>query len=81
MSKWKFHLYVIALGVLSSCLQSVRSQTSSPQPKSYQLSNGQWFDGKGFRRQTFYSVNGVLAEDFQLNRNEKHRVATAVIVR
>ena len=31
-----------------------------PQPKSYQFINGQWFDGKGFRRRSFYSVNGVL---------------------
>lgn len=29
-------------------------------PKSYQFINGQWFDGKGFHRQTFYSVSGLL---------------------
>src|SRR6266851_6582681 len=64
MSKCKFHVFFIALAVLCSCLQSVRfkanAQTSLPQPKSYQFINGQWFDGKGFRRQTFYSVNGFL---------------------
>lgn len=32
------------------------------QAKTYELINGQWFDGKGFRRRKFYSVNGVLAE-------------------
>lgn len=67
MSKCKFHACFIALAVLCSCLQSVRfkanAQTSLPRPKSYQLINGQWFDGKGFRRQTFYSVNGVLTRE------------------
>lgn len=33
-----------------------------PSAKTYEFTNGQWFDGKGFRRRTFYSVNGVLAE-------------------
>ena len=64
MSGCKSHVLFIALAVLCSCLQSVRSetnaQTPSPYPKSYRLINGRWFDGQGFRRQTFYSVNGVL---------------------
>jgi hypothetical protein len=36
------------------------AQTSLAPQKSYQFTNGQWFDGKAFRRCTFYSVNGVL---------------------
>src|SRR4030095_3061545 len=64
MSKCKCHARFIALEVLCSCWQSVRfkadAQTPLPRPKSYQLINGQWFDGQGFRRQTFYSVDGVL---------------------
>jgi imidazolonepropionase-like amidohydrolase len=44
--------------LLAACLLS--AQTSLPQPKSYQFINGQWFDGRGFRDQTFYSVNGFL---------------------
>ncbi len=36
------------------------AQTSSLGPKSYQFINGQWFDGKTFRRQILYSVDGVL---------------------
>src|ERR671912_2741860 len=64
MSKCKSHVLFIALAVLCSCLQIVLSEadarTPLPQPKSYQLINGQWFEGQGFRRQTFYSVNGVL---------------------
>ena len=36
------------------------AQTPLPPQRSFQFTNGQWFDGKGFRRRTFYSVNGVL---------------------
>jgi len=36
------------------------AQTSKSQQKSYQFINGQWFDGKRFRRQSFYSINGIL---------------------
>ncbi|HQU86159.1 MAG TPA: hypothetical protein PKY59_23730 [Pyrinomonadaceae bacterium] len=32
------------------------------QTKIYQFVNGNWFDGKTFKRQTFYSVKGVLAK-------------------
>lgn len=63
MSKCKFHNFLIALAVLCFCLLNIcfkaNAQTSLP-PKSYQFINGQWFDGQNFRRQTFYSVNGVL---------------------
>ena len=64
MSKFTLHVFFIVLAVVCSCLQSVRfnahAQTPFSRPKSYQLINGQWFDGTGFRRQTFYSANGVL---------------------
>src|ERR1044071_223966 len=56
--------FLIALAVLSSGFQSVRlnvhAQTSLPERKSYQFINGQWFDGKSFRRQSFFAVNGVF---------------------
>jgi imidazolonepropionase-like amidohydrolase len=32
------------------------------QTKTYEFKNGQWFDGKTFKRQTMYSVNGVFAK-------------------
>lgn len=32
------------------------------QGKTYEFVNGQWFDGKGFRRKKFYSVGGVLTD-------------------
>lgn len=67
MSRSKLHVSFIALAVLCSCLPSLRfkanAQTYLPPAKSYQFINGQWFDGKGFRRQTVYSVNGVLTRE------------------
>lgn len=29
-------------------------------PKTYRFINGNWFDGKSFRKRDFYSVNGIL---------------------
>jgi len=40
--------------------------------RAYQFINGQWFDGKGFRRRTYYSVNGLLTQ-------KKPRVVDQVI--
>jgi imidazolonepropionase-like amidohydrolase len=63
MSKYKFHALIIALAVLFSCLQNVPPEVDAQRQsnaKSYQFINGQWFDGKDFRRHTFYSVNGLL---------------------
>jgi imidazolonepropionase-like amidohydrolase len=35
-------------------------QVTEPRRKSYQLINGQWFDGATFRRHTLYSVDGLF---------------------
>jgi imidazolonepropionase-like amidohydrolase len=32
------------------------------QSKTYEFKNGQWFDGKSFKRQTMYSINGIFAK-------------------
>jgi imidazolonepropionase-like amidohydrolase len=32
------------------------------QTKTYEFRNGQWFDGKTFKRQTMYSTNGIFAK-------------------
>ena len=45
---------------LLGSLTNVNAQTPLPRQESYQFTNGQWFDGSGFRRRAFYSVNGVL---------------------
>lgn len=52
--------FILLLTCLGRPLTVSHAQTASPQQKSYQFTNGQWFDGKSFRRRTFYSVNGVL---------------------
>ena len=33
-----------------------------PAARTYKFVNGQWFDGKGFKPKTFYSVGGLLTE-------------------
>ena len=57
-------VFLLALVLLLPCLQTLltesNAQTPLPQQKAYQFTKGQWFDGKGFRRRSFYSVNGVL---------------------
>jgi imidazolonepropionase-like amidohydrolase len=64
MFERKRYVLFIALAVFCGSLSAVNlkgnAQTSSAKAQSYQLINGNWFDGQGFRRQTFYSVNGVL---------------------
>jgi hypothetical protein len=37
-------------------------QSNDLSRKIYQFINGQWFDGKKFQRQTFYSVGGILTK-------------------
>lgn len=45
-------------------LQSIhvfsQTQSNNSSRKNYEFVNGRWFDGKGFRPQTFYSAGGVL---------------------
>ncbi|MBC7797896.1 MAG: hypothetical protein H7Z37_13565, partial [Pyrinomonadaceae bacterium] len=41
------------------CL-TVHAQNVSEKSKICEFINGNWFDGNGFKRQTFYSVNGFL---------------------
>jgi imidazolonepropionase-like amidohydrolase len=43
-------------------LPMINAQTILPSQKTYQFTNGQWFDGKTFKRQTFYSANGILTK-------------------
>ncbi|HZG51517.1 MAG TPA: amidohydrolase family protein [Pyrinomonadaceae bacterium] len=40
----------------------VPAKAAAPAPLTYKFINGQWFDGKGFQRKTFYSSGGVLVE-------------------
>jgi hypothetical protein len=60
----KFLIFLLAFTFLLPCLQNplteLKAQSPLPKQKSYQFINGQWFDGKGFRRRSFYSAGGVL---------------------
>lgn len=60
----KFVVFLLAFTFLFPCLRNsfaeIDAQTPAPSPKSYQFINGNWFDGKRFRRRSFYSVNNLL---------------------
>lgn len=51
-----------ALGISSAAQLPAPTATQQvlPLPKTYQFTNGQWFDGRQFVPQTFYAVNGLL---------------------
>ena len=51
---------VVTLNVFG--LPTLHALTLPANQKTYKFSNGQWFDGKSFRRKTFYSAGGVLTE-------------------
>lgn len=50
----------LAVLVLLLAATGLIAQVAAP-IKSYQFDNGNWFDGKGFKKRTFYSVGGVLS--------------------
>lgn len=55
----------LASWLILSCHSSYvfsRTQSNNPSRKIYKFVNGQWFNGKGFQPQTFYSVNGFLTK-------------------
>jgi hypothetical protein len=52
--------FTLLLPSLLGPLTIVNAQTPLPKQKTYQFTNGQWFDGTDFRRRTFYSAKGVL---------------------
>lgn len=45
--------------LLAASALPVAAQTGAP-AKTYAFTNGQWFDGKTFKKKTFYSVGSVL---------------------
>ena len=58
-------LFVLSLSIPLSifCSTISKAQANLAAAKNYQFVNGQWFDGVKFRRQTFYSMNGVLTQN------------------
>ena len=80
------HLLVLAMALTLS-LVNLPGSFASPQTKlvllprkAYQFTNGQWFDGKGFRRKTFYSVNGIFTEDKPRVVDEVIKLANGFVV-
>lgn len=64
---WRADSAMIVWLVFAVLLQAaaVAAQTDSRRPtsaKNYEFTNGNWFDGKQFRRRTFYAVNGLLSD-------------------
>ncbi|CAN5704787.1 amidohydrolase family protein [soil metagenome] len=51
-------------------LPTINAQTNLLNQKNYQFSNGKWFDGKVFKRETFYSANGILTKRKPLKIDE-----------
>jgi imidazolonepropionase-like amidohydrolase len=51
----------LALAAQPVCVLSQAPPSDSGR-KNYQLVNGKWFNGKSFQPQTFYSVDGILAQ-------------------
>ncbi len=51
-------LVVLILNLFFSA--AVNAQVDVAASKTYKFSNGNWFDGKKFKRQTFYSVKGIF---------------------
>jgi imidazolonepropionase-like amidohydrolase len=47
---------------LRPIISSPISQVTAQERRTDKFINGQWFDGKGFRRRTYYSVNGILTQ-------------------
>ncbi len=50
----------LALFILLTAVVGTGLAQEPTQPPTYAYRNGRWFDGKGFRPRTFYSVNGIL---------------------
>lgn len=57
----KISLSVSLIFLFAFTLQSFAQVKNSETDKSYQFTNGRWFDGKNFKRKTFYSVGGFFS--------------------
>jgi cytosine/adenosine deaminase-related metal-dependent hydrolase len=57
-----------------------QTQSNNSSRKIYKFINGQWFDGKNFQRQTFYSVDGVLTKREPRSVTETIDLASGYVV-
>lgn len=51
----------LAIFVFGAGVGFAAAQNPPQTSKTYEVVNGNWFDGKTFRRRTFYSINGFLS--------------------
>lgn len=57
---WSVLCLLAASGAAGLRYSHAQAPTRPPSPKIYAFVNGQWYDGKTFRPQTFYAENGKL---------------------
>jgi imidazolonepropionase-like amidohydrolase len=76
--------FLLAIGLIFAlnifCSPIARGQANLPGAKNYKFINGQWFDGKNFRRQLFYSVNGILTRKMPSKIDETIDLAGGFVV-
>lgn len=53
---------IFGLALFGAFVAPGRAQSAAPNGQTYEFINGNWFDGKDFKRQTFYSANGFLTK-------------------
>lgn len=61
---------ILICGIIFQLVATIAAQTSHSSQnvkkagpnRVLELANGNWFDGKGFKRKIFYSVNGIFTE-------------------
>ena len=53
---------ILGLTLFCVLVSPAHAQTGAPNSKTYKFNNGNWFDGKTFKRKTFYSINGFLTK-------------------
>src|SRR4051812_36790261 len=66
MKTFRKHLFILSLlsfyFILFGVFDEIKAQNSSTPARTYQFINGNWFNGKDFQRQIFYSVNGYFTK-------------------
>src|SRR5687767_7729409 len=55
-------VFLFSLLTVAAYVQNVSAQTSPPSYRTYEFTNGKWFNGQQFVEKMFYSVNGVLTK-------------------
>jgi hypothetical protein len=73
----QFLVFSLMIFVFGNIVFIAQSKDNSTATKNYKFINGNWFDGKKFKKKTFYSVKGIFSskkpkqvdETFDLNNS------------